>query len=521
MTLIATGITSAALEAAGRKLFRHAGRQILLMACDGALFATANRCPHEGYPLSDGALGADCVLTCNWHNWKFDLRSAKTILGRDQLHHYPLEVRHGEIFIDLKEDPPGVVRAQARDAIAQALDDYDRPRLARDCARLMRAGFAPEDALKDAIILTHTRFEDGMTHAHAAAADWLRLADRTEDPALQLCAVLEPLGHLAWDSRGASHYPFCAEIRSFEARSFIAAVLEQREAEAIATLRGAPELDAAMLRPVFARAALAHYADFGHSAIYVLKSFELITRLGQEVALPLLLLLTRSLVRATREDLLPEFRGFASALRAWPDGGAAPIDARNLIGLNPDRLLSRLLASSRRPVKELYDALLEAAAYNLLHFDRAFEEASDGLLADNVSWLDFTHALTFANAARQLCEETPTLWPRALLQLGLFVGRNCKYVRHEETSDWQVEDGEAFLSAQLEKLYDHGIAEPIIACHRLKVLFALQSELAQACEAPWASIWLAAVRRYLATPLKRHHGLRLARQALQFVASEN
>ena len=521
MTLIATKITSAALAAAGRKLFRHQGRQILLIACDGALFATANRCPHEGYPLSEGALGADCVLTCNWHNWKFDLRSAQTLLGRDQLHHYRLEVRAGEIFIDLKDDPPDLVRARAREAITQALDDYDRPRLARDGARLMRAGFAPEDALKEAIILTHTRFEDGMTHAHAAAADWLRLADRTEDPALRLCAVLEPLGHLSWDSRGAKSHPFGEEIRSFDARSFITAILEEREADAIASLRGAQALDAATLRPVFARAALTHYADFGHSAIYVLKSFELITRLGEDVSLPLLLLLTRSLARATREDLLPEFRGFASALREWPEGGSTPIQGTDLIGLNPERLLRRLLASSRRPVKELYDALMEAAAYNLLHFDLSFDEANDGPLADNVSWLDFTHALTFANAARQLCSETPTLWPSALLQLGLFVARNCKYVRHDETSDWQVEDGEAFVSSQLDSLYDHGIAEPIIACHRLKVLFALQSELAQASGAPWASIWLAAVRRYLATPLKRHHGLRLARQALQFVASEN
>ncbi len=68
---------------------------------------------------------------------------------------------------------------------------------------------------------------------------------------------------------------------------------------------------------------------------------------------------------------------------------------------------------------------------------------------------------------------------------------------------------------------DHRLPSPAIACHRLNVLFALQNELAQACEAPWASIWLAAVWRYLATPLRRHYGLRHAQQALQFVASEN
>jgi hypothetical protein len=41
--------------------------------------------------------------------------------------------------------------------------------------------------------------------------------------------------------------------------------------------------------------------------------------------------------------------------------------------------------------------------------------------------IDFTHALTFANASRHICEERPDLWPRAALQLALFVGRNRKY----------------------------------------------------------------------------------------------
>jgi hypothetical protein len=69
-------------------------------------------------------------------------------------------------------------------------------------------------------------------------------------------------------------------------------------------------------------------------------------------------------------------------------------------------------------------------------------------------------------------------------------------------------------------LYDHGIPEPIIVCHRLKVLFALENELGNRPDAPWADDALAAVNRYLHTPIKRHHGLRTAAQALDFVAKE-
>jgi hypothetical protein len=69
-------------------------------------------------------------------------------------------------------------------------------------------------------------------------------------------------------------------------------------------------------------------------------------------------------------------------------------------------------------------------------------------------------------------------------------------------------------------LYDHGIVEPIIACHHLKVLFALEDELNAAPDAPWADEMFAAVNRYLGTPTRRHHSLRIASQARDFVAKE-
>jgi hypothetical protein len=72
----------------------------------------------------------------------------------------------------------------------------------------------------------------------------------------------------------------------------------------------------------------------------------------------------------------------------------------------------------------------------------------------------------------------------------------------------------------MDGLYDHGIVEPIIACHRVKMLFALEDELAAAPDAPWADEMCAAMNRWLNTPQKRHHGLRNTRQALDFIAKE-
>jgi nitrite reductase/ring-hydroxylating ferredoxin subunit len=518
-----TGISRGELMADGQKLVRRRGRQILLIASADGIFAIANRCPHEGYPLSEGTLGPDCILTCNWHNWKFDLRSGNALVGRDPARTYEVVERNGEILIDLTDPPADAEHARALKGLDGAIADVDLARMARETARLERAGFDAKAALVHAFATRNDFLEEGMTHAHAAAADWLALAERAQHPQERLAAVLEPLHHIAWDTQGACEFPYAAATEQWNPAAYVAALEAEDEPRAISLVRGAvaDQVPYARLRTAIGEAALTHYADFGHCAIYALKTGQLIERLGEKVAEPALLALTRMLARATREERLPEFRGYAKALAEWNLNGQEPAHAIDFVGLSVDGALKRTIASSGRPMRELYDALVGAAAWNLLHFDTAFEHATQNPIADNVGWLDFTHALTFANASRHLCEDVPEFWPHAALQLALFVGRNRKYVRAEEdVARWSVNDRNAFLSREMSALYDHGITEPIIACHRLKVLFALEDELTAAPDALWADDMLRAVSRYLATPMKRHHGLRTAAQALDFVSKE-
>jgi nitrite reductase/ring-hydroxylating ferredoxin subunit len=519
----ASGVTRVELESKTCKLVRKAARQVLLISSEGRVFAIANRCPHEGYPLSEGTLGAGCVLTCNWHNWKFDLAQGTALVGRDPVRTYPVEERNGEIFLDLSDPPAEALRARALAGLDTALVDNDGARIAREVARLERAGFDAQEAVVHAFKSRNDRLEEGMTHAYAAAADWLALSERATSPEAQLTALLEPIGHIAWDTEGAGKFPYAAGKSAWDAAAFVAAAEAEDEPAALALMRGAlaEHVPYAKLRPAIAEAALAHYADFGHCAIYAFKTGQLIARLGEGVAEPVLLALTRKIVLATREERLPEFRFYEKALAAWDGTGAEPARAQDFIGHSIDGILKRVLASAGRPTREIYDALMGAAAWNLTHFDLGYDQAADNAIADNIGWLDFTHALTFANASRHICEDRPDLWPRALLQLALFIGRNRKYVRgDEDASQWRVSDRSAFLAREQTALYDHGIVEPIIACHHLKVLFALEDELAAARDAPWADEMLAAVNRYLSTPMKRHHGLRTATQALDFVAKE-
>ncbi|MCR9222326.1 MAG: Rieske (2Fe-2S) protein [Alphaproteobacteria bacterium] len=527
------------LPAGGRRVVKtDCGKQIALFRLeDGRLRACNNRCPHEGYPLAEGSLSgggsadAPCLLTCNWHNWKFDLASGETLVGGDALRVYPVRERAGRIELDLADPPPAQVIAGALKALTDSFDRHEYDRMAREIARLEKAGGDALDALAHTIRETADRFEFGATHAVPASADWLRLADRAagDDAAKRLTAVLEGVGHFAWDCRMEPRFPYPDGTAPWDADAFVQAVEDEDEAAALPLLRGA--LDAGLgwedLEPAFARAALAHYADFGHSAIYSYKTRDLVAALDPDRATleALLALLTRSLIFATREDLIPEFKAYAPALSEWTgadrtgDGVARP-DPEALARGSVREVLARMVAASGDPTA-LYDAAMQAASEQMLHFDLAWQAGTDGSFSQNVNWLDFTHALTFGNALRKLAERTPDVWPAGLLQLGCFLGRNSGYVDWSlDAARWSVADPAAFYDEAMAGLFDHGQFEYIVSCHLLKLSTALEEERAERPEAPWHGLAAAALNRFLNSPLKRKHALRTAKQSLAFVAAE-
>jgi nitrite reductase/ring-hydroxylating ferredoxin subunit len=513
----------------GRHLFKAEGKQIAVFAGDGGVFACNNRCPHEGYPLMEGSFtqgggeSGACILTCNWHNWKFDLASGETLVGGDKLRRYPVEIIDGEVWVDVADPPAEEIAAAALDALRESFRRHEYDRMAREISRLQKAGTDPLEALRGAFAWTADRFEFGATHAQAGAPDWLALREAYAETAEErLVPLVEVVGHLAWDTLREPAWPFPEGTRRYDAGELAAAIEAEDETSAIALLRGAlaEGLGYRELEAPLAAAALAHYADFGHSLIYVQKTGELVARLGPESAEPLLLNLVRSLVYATREDLIPEFRAYGPALAAWDGTGDTPVAAQDLLGLSVPKVLARVNRSSGDR-SALYDALLCAACWQFLHFDTAIMHAVDRPVSQNVNWLDFTHAITFASAVRSLCERHPQLWPQGLLQIACFVGRNAGFVdKSIDELAWRVDDGMAFLDAALKGLLDHGEQEYIVSIHYVKLLTAAKAEIAAAPDAPWIPTLLAALNRFMNGPFKRKHSLRTAHQALSFVAAE-
>jgi nitrite reductase/ring-hydroxylating ferredoxin subunit len=427
----------AELEAKGKAVVRHGGRQILLLHTERGVFACANRCPHEGYPLSEGSLTNGCVLTCNWHNWKFDLLSGATIVGGDRLVRYPVRLEAGRVWLDVTPPDPEPGRQAALAGIVKALEDVDQQRLVRETARLVRFQVDPNEAVAVAVGWVAERLEFGTTHAIAGAPDWLRLSEQPGIGAAQrIAAVGEILGHIADDARTPHHFPFPAGEAPWSEAAFLAAIEDEDAPTVFALSRGALAAGhtVADLLPGLVTAALGHYADFGHSLIYVVKTADLAERLGRTALEPLLLMLVRSLVYATREDLLPEFRDYRLRLSTWgePSEPCPPLDPEVLRHVTAKSAMAIVAAwGARHPPEAIFAVLVESAAWILLHVDERLLVSVETKLADNINWLDFTHMLTFAEAAGIAARLRPELWPAALLQIACFIGRNAGYVDAE------------------------------------------------------------------------------------------
>ncbi len=515
------------LAGKGRAIFRHEGRQIALFHTAAGVLACNNRCPHEGYPLKEASLDGDCLLTCNWHNWKFDLRTGQNLYGGDRLRVYPTELRDGAVWLDLTDPPFEGRRAEIVANLREAFDDNAYGRMAREIARLQVLGSEPLAAVESAIAWSYERLEFGSTHAYAGAADWLALYDeRAGDPERQMICVLEAVGHMADDVLRAPVYPFDGAQEAFDEGAYVEAIEREDQAKAIALLRGGlgAGLHFADLERGLSRAALAHYNDFGHALIYVAKAGQLIACLGPAVEEPLLLALTRSLVFATREDRIPEFRAYGDTLTAFGRNGVpstpntqAP-EAQAFRGLNVKRALALTAEHGGAAPEALYSVLLTANAHNMLTYDSSYQESYERPLQDNVGWLSFTHGLTFANAVRRQCTKFPELWPAGLLQMACFSGRNAPYTDPSlDPAPWHVEDPEAFFEAAIDGLFDHGKEEFIVSVHLVKTLLAARQEVRADPDGPASALMVAALNRFLHAPLKRKHVRRTVRQAMAFV----
>ncbi|MEZ4237886.1 MAG: Rieske (2Fe-2S) protein [Myxococcota bacterium] len=403
---------ASSLAPGGVVTVKHGAQRIAVFrTADGEVRATDDRCPHEGYPLSQGTV-AGCVLTCQYHNYKFDLRDGACLMGDEALQVVPVRIEGDRIYVDPSGPDPAAERPRRWASLDAALDDDRTAQASRDTVRLLALGVPLAGVAAHVAAWEGERAAYGATHALPLSAEALRLAPHL--PGLDAAAALLPALELA--GRGSCRRPphprdaadpgppaaFAERLR--------AAVEPEDVPQAVALVRGAVRAGFApeVLQEALLRVASDHLLDYGHGVIYVTKAFDL---LGADGVDPddvegVLAGLVRELATATREDLVPTWapwRRRVAALGPLPAGGRGAVPDREaavaaLVGATPREAVEHVLGwlEAGVAVAALWDVVSLAAAERVLRFDVAHDLDPD--LAD--AWLDVTHLLTFAAACR-------------------------------------------------------------------------------------------------------------------------
>ena len=74
------------------------GRELALYNVNGEFYATESFCPHKGAPLANGTL-CEHTIECDWHGWRFDVRTSECLTVREKLETYEVVVEDGSVKI--------------------------------------------------------------------------------------------------------------------------------------------------------------------------------------------------------------------------------------------------------------------------------------------------------------------------------------------------------------------------------------------------------------------------------------
>ncbi|WP_254531116.1 Rieske (2Fe-2S) protein [Natrinema gelatinilyticum] len=421
------------LEMTGRELVTVDGASIALFHHDDTVRAVDNRCPHMGFPLSEGSV-KDGVLTCHWHHARFELSCGDTFdPWADDVRTYPTEVRDGTVYVNpnpSRELPPDEHWA---DRLETGLEENLRLVVAKSAIGLLDADVEYREPMATALSFgTHYResgWGPGLTvlGCMANVIDDLEPDDRkralytgaryvADDCADQPPAFDQPsfsTDEVAFD-RLKSWFRNCVEVRDADGA-------ERCLRTAIATGRSEAEVAELLLA-----AATDHpYLSSGHVLDFTNTAFESLEHVGWEDADETLASLVDPLASADRSDEQSSWRQPVDLVALLEDVYGGDVTATDgleqLASEGAERSWSPPVAfqetlRSDDPeaiVDVLTTAIREGATTEALAAEVAHAAATRvaqfGTANEFADWNTVHHTFTYANAVHQSTRRTDAI----------------------------------------------------------------------------------------------------------------
>jgi nitrite reductase/ring-hydroxylating ferredoxin subunit len=406
------------------------GTPLAVFYHEGEVRAVDNRCPHMGFPLSEGTVD-DGVLTCHWHHARFELACGDTFdPWADDVPTYPVEVRDGDVYVnpDPERDLPPDEHWANR--LETGLEENLRLVLAKSTIGLLDAGVDYGEPTATTLDFGTRYRESGWGSGLTILGCLANVLDDLE-PEDRKRALYTGVRHVASDCAGE---PPQFDQPSFSTRNvefdrlknWFRDCVEVRDADGAerclrtAVASGRSEAEVAEL--MFAGATDHPYLSTGHVLDFANTAFETLEHVGWEHADDTLASLVDPLVTATRSDersswrqpvdlvaLLEDVYGGdvteTSGLEALANEGTdrtwtPPADLQEtLLADDPEDIVDALAAavSEGATTEDLASEVVYAAATRVAQFGTA-NEFSD--------WNTVHHTFSYANAVHQATRRT-------------------------------------------------------------------------------------------------------------------
>ncbi|HYT40680.1 MAG TPA: Rieske 2Fe-2S domain-containing protein, partial [Acidimicrobiia bacterium] len=187
------------LQRAGCLTGKAGAQPVCVFWSDGAPFALDDRCPHMGFPLHRGTVESGLV-TCHWHNARFDLRSGGTLdPWADDVRAYPVEIDGDRVVVVV---PPGRDRrSHFQHRLEEGLEQGITLVMAKAVLALLDAG-VPAGSIVRTGVEFGTRYREAGWGAGLTVLTAMANVLPYLDPTDRALALVAGLAFVVRDTRG-------------------------------------------------------------------------------------------------------------------------------------------------------------------------------------------------------------------------------------------------------------------------------------------------------------------------------